>query len=923
MSVNQTSTKNTTVEFLAAAEQPPQQDNSVGIELGDVDGDGDLDAFVVNYNNQTNQLLINDGRGNFSTATTSLPGTKNSNDVSLGDVDGDGDLDAFVVNNAQANQLLLNDGQGVFFEVTGQLPSTDNDAGYGVELGDVDGDGDLDAFVVNYWGQANQLLLNDGQGGFTESVTQLPGNKYSTDISLGDLDGDGDLDAFVVNYNRQANQVLLNDGEGRFTAAAIQPSGSGYSTGVTLGDVDGDGDLDAFVANYKGQSNQLLLNAGDGSFTESAIQPVHSSYSNDASFGDLDGDGDLDVLVVNDGGTNQILLNDGNGVFAEVDVFSDKTNSYGVALGDLDQDGDVDSLVVNRSEANQVLLNNGTNYTMGTQGIFTAGEQGLMSLDYLYDGGAFQGELAVFAIEGMVDLRPGSEAFIQEAAQRALSGSQGYVLIQDGQDAARFNDSVGWESDFNQGHYQGLQQFSLEAGTQFAVMLVQNGSVSELAENPELAQQTGQSAIFSIPEANQGSAVATRLVAFNGQAAEGNGLYGMEDSNLAAVGDRDYNDIVFQIKGATSDVVAAEDKTNKSRNFAKTPVGQSILDHANRNHVYTEGTFIVGESAEVTVDFLFDGGGFNKGELGLFNLSGMENYTLGSEAFLQEAARRATSASNLGHVVIQDRSQAARFQADLSWERNFNDGVHAGAQTYQMKSGDQFAVILSQNISLAQLADDPKLAAQFGKQALFSIPEANPGNNLTNQMVDLNGLGSEGNGIYGIEDIQVTKGGGDRDYNDLVFQLQGATSVANTEAKFRAGRDWRNLSIGEDILDFATQSFDQHLQGTQGRDVLTGSLGNDLLEGYKGRDVLQGGLGDDILTGGSGEDTFVLEANAGTDTITDFTQNYDVLGMLSGITFSDLAFAGNDIFQKGSNNILATLSGFDTTQLTASDFIGI
>lgn len=83
------------------------------------------------------------------------------------------------------------------------------------------------------------------------------------------------------------------------------------------------------------------------------------------------------------------------------------------------------------------------------------------------------------------------------------------------------------------------------------------------------------------------------------------------------------------------------------------------------------------------------------------------------------------------------------------------------------------------------------------------------------------------------------------------------------------------------------------------------------------------GLGDDIRTGGSGEDTFVLKANAGIDTITNFTQNYDVLGISAGGTFRDLAFAGNDILQKGSNNILATLSGFDTTQLTASDFVAV
>jgi hypothetical protein len=106
--------------------------------------------------------------------------------VALGDVDGDGDLDAFVVNWGNSNKVWLNDGSGTYAD-SGQ--GLGNLQSYEVDLGDVDGDGDLDAFTANAY-QPNKVWLNDGTGNYTDSGQSL-GSSLSYEVDLGDVDGDG------------------------------------------------------------------------------------------------------------------------------------------------------------------------------------------------------------------------------------------------------------------------------------------------------------------------------------------------------------------------------------------------------------------------------------------------------------------------------------------------------------------------------------------------------------------------------------------------------------------------------------------------------------------------------------------------------------------------------------------------------------
>jgi hypothetical protein len=345
---------------------PPQASWTDGVELADVDDDGDVDVLFANGSGYgaggalAQHLFLNDGSGTFSSAHAQLGvAAFNAKMVIAEDLDGDGDLD--LVYAAESGwpaptdrpRVLINDGTGSFSDQSAaRLPAV-NMASFCVCAGDVDDDADLDlvftdgATFVGVPTQAH-LFVNDGAGFFSDATAaSLPADLYNAqDVVLFDWEGDFDLDITLSGKGTSGNRsrLYLNDGSGAFARSTLLDGlGTSSTYEIEWGDLDGDQDLDGLVQSLSGFSEGVAFN-GIASITTQLLPNPNGDDDNEMAGLDYDDDGDLDLLVGSLGPSEKLYRNDGGGAFASasnlIQAQADSTLDLGVA--DLDGDDDYD-----------------------------------------------------------------------------------------------------------------------------------------------------------------------------------------------------------------------------------------------------------------------------------------------------------------------------------------------------------------------------------------------------------------------------------------------------------------------------------------------------------------------------------------------------------------------------------------------------
>ncbi len=357
----------------------------------DIDGDGDMDVFVSDYYGEMSFFKnIGTASSPVFTAPVSNPfglsSAGNEPSLTFVDVDGDGDLDAFVGWNyysmywSMGFYRNIGTSQNPLFHFVKELPFglSENEGNARSIFADIDNDGDRDAFFSD----SSTVHFYDNTGtGYSPS--------FSFDSSLGlrdvgfrpdpvfvDIDGDGDLDAFVGLgdfYDEGGNtQFFKNTGTAKnpvFAAAVTNPFGLidvGTFSSSAFFDIDGDKDLDAFVGNAAGNT-LFFRNTGTVNnpiFAAPQTNPFGLSDVGDnatPTFVDIDKDGDLDAFIGTSAGGTYFFRNTGttqNPVFATPEINPFGFGGENPTFVDIDKDGDQD--VFTGSNAAQFFRNNGT-----------------------------------------------------------------------------------------------------------------------------------------------------------------------------------------------------------------------------------------------------------------------------------------------------------------------------------------------------------------------------------------------------------------------------------------------------------------------------------------------------------------------------------------------------------------------------------
>ncbi len=207
----------------AAMSAAPTKTAQMETHLADVDNDWDLDfvGFTRAANGGTNHyLLLNNGAGTFAPAPVTIPSNSASTYAGeVGDLDGDNDLDMFLVSSSSFNEgAIRNNLSGSTLGFTAQTVLTDSNDDNEICLFDWDVDGDYDVLVGSLSNTRETMWTNGGSGNFTAAPATLITaiSDPTLDATVADLDNDGRYDIVTAqgesNTAQWANKVYRNSG---------------------------------------------------------------------------------------------------------------------------------------------------------------------------------------------------------------------------------------------------------------------------------------------------------------------------------------------------------------------------------------------------------------------------------------------------------------------------------------------------------------------------------------------------------------------------------------------------------------------------------------------------------------------------------------------------------------------------------------
>lgn len=440
-----------------------------------------------------------------------------------------------------------------------ELPD-DGDDGEAVKLAaemEFDGGGEADLAVDVTENLVDGEAIEEG-----EEISFVDPGEESVEL---DTDTEGN-----VEVESEGEETIASDPEPEETAIVLEEK-----------DATEDSNTDEPVAESTDDSSEDIEQEENDDTVEETVVEEGGDSADETVEENSDRPVDETVTDEGDNATKDIVEESSDRPTGEADTSSNETEETETAIADSSSESDPETEETIETEENAIDSDTEDDLSQEaiaktiefTSGTFTADESGQIGVEFVYDGGAYQGEVALFSLEGMEQFGDGNSIeFIREAARRAASNSElGQVVISDGTEGAKILDSLE-NNNWNSGEYKGIKTVTLRSGDRFAFMLVPNGTVQKVLDNPEIGN-AGRP-LFSLATANPDDGLHLGQIAD----VKGDGsTFVWEDQRIDLGTDRDYNDLIFRVTGAKGEAISLDEVIDANKDWRRQDKFQDLV----------------------------------------------------------------------------------------------------------------------------------------------------------------------------------------------------------------------------------------------------------------------------------------------------------------------------------------------------------